>query len=93
MQTMGKSFMFANPASHRELSPRYNTRNRRSWRSVDCIDENFLTQVICNVMTESTLVEPGKKADVMKEKVDGSLGCCDHMMVKFRDPERRKQGI
>ena len=88
---MGKSFMFVDPGSHGGLNCpdicwKDNTGNHRSWGSVDCIDENFLTQVMDDLMRGGTLLDriTRKKVEVVEEeKVGGNLGCCDHEMVEF----------
>ena len=63
-----------------------NTGSHRSWGAVDCIDENFVTQAMDDLMRGGTLLDriPTKKAEVVKEeKTDGKIGCCDHEMVEF----------
>lgn len=83
--TMGKSFRFADPGSHGGLNHpdicwKDNTGNHI------CIDENFLTQMMDDLVRGGTLLDRThrKKAEVVEEeKVGGSLGCCDHEMVEF----------
>lgn len=67
--------MFADPGSRGGLNCpdicwKDNTGNLRSPGPVDCIDENFLTQVMDDLMRGGTLLDrkPRKKAEVVEEE-------------------------
>ena len=61
--------------------------HKQSRRFLECIDDNFLTQMIKKHKRRDTLLDltlANKEEQVRDVKAGGSLCCSDHGMVKFR---------
>lgn len=65
--------------------------HKESRRFLECIDDNFLFQAVEGTNEEgcSAGSPTHQKRNV---KVKCSLGCSEHEMVKFMNPEEREQG-
>ncbi|PKU39914.1 rna-directed dna polymerase from mobile element hypothetical protein [Limosa lapponica baueri] len=74
--------------SHLNICWRDNTAGyKRSRRFLECIDDNFLLQVVEEPMRRGAvlgLVLTNKEGLVGNVKLKGNLGCSDHEMVEFK---------
>jgi len=74
--------------SHPDIWWRDNTAgHKQSWRFLEYVDDNFLLQVIEELMRTGAvldLVLTNKEGLVRNVKLKGSLGCSDHEMVEFK---------
>ncbi|GAB0180659.1 hypothetical protein GRJ2_000531200 [Grus japonensis] len=74
--------------NHPDICSRDNTAgHKKSRRFLECIDGNFLLQVIEGPMRRGVvldLVLSDKEGLVGNVKLKGSLGCSDHEMVEFK---------
>ncbi|GAB0205343.1 hypothetical protein GRJ2_002999900 [Grus japonensis] len=74
--------------SHPDICWKDNTvRYKQSKRFLECVDYNFLLQVIEEPMRRGAmldLVMTNKEGLVGNVKLKGSLGCTDHEMVEFK---------
>jgi len=60
------------------------SRHKQSRRFLECVDNNFLTQVL-EMMTGAVLLDRNKQGRTFQESRDwGSLGFSDRDMVEFR---------
>jgi len=62
-------------------------RHTRSWQLLQCIDDNFLMQVVEELMWRGVLLDlvfPNKEELVGDVKAGGSLGCSDHEVVEVK---------
>ncbi|PKU27262.1 glycerol kinase [Limosa lapponica baueri] len=65
----------------------YRARHVQSRRFLQCIDDNFLTQVVEEATRTGVLLDlvlTNKEGLVEDMKVGGSLGCSDHEKTQFR---------
>ncbi|GAB0185700.1 hypothetical protein GRJ2_001035300 [Grus japonensis] len=61
--------------------------HKQSRRFLECIDDNFLLQVIEEPMRRGAMLDlvlTNKEGQVGNVKLKGSLGCSDHKMVEFK---------
>ncbi|GAB0206807.1 hypothetical protein GRJ2_003146300 [Grus japonensis] len=74
--------------NHPNIRWRDNTAgHKQSRRFLECIDDNFLLQVIEEPMRRGAMLDlvlTNKEGLVGDVKLKGSLGCSDHKMVEFR---------
>ncbi|PKU44704.1 glycerol kinase [Limosa lapponica baueri] len=65
----------------------YTDRNTQSRRFLQCVDDNFLTQLVEEPMRREALLDlvlTNKEGPVEDSKVEGNLGCSDHGKIEFR---------
>ncbi|GAB0203516.1 hypothetical protein GRJ2_002817200 [Grus japonensis] len=74
--------------NHPDICWRDNTAgHKQSRRFLECIDDNFLLQVIKEPMRRGAMLDlvlTNKERLVGNVKLKGSLGCSDHEMVEFK---------
>ena len=74
--------------SHPDICWRDNTAgHKQSRRFLECIDDNFLLQVMEEPMRRGAMLDlvlTNKEGLVGNVKLKGSLGCSDHEMVEFK---------
>ncbi|GAB0207663.1 hypothetical protein GRJ2_003232000 [Grus japonensis] len=74
--------------NHPDICWRGNTEgHKQSRKFLECIDDNFLLQVIEEPMRRGAMLDlvlTNKEGLVGDVKLKGSLGCSDHEMVEFR---------
>ncbi|GAB0179518.1 cAMP-dependent protein kinase inhibitor alpha [Grus japonensis] len=74
--------------SHPDIHWRDNTAgHKQSRRFLECVDDNFLLQVIEEPMKRGAMLDPvltNKEGLVGNVTLKGSLGCSDHEMVEFK---------
>ncbi|GAB0188073.1 hypothetical protein GRJ2_001272600 [Grus japonensis] len=73
--------------NHTNICLKDNTGHKQFRRFLECIDDNFLLQVIEKPMRRGAMVDlvlTNKEGLVGNMKLKGSLGCSDHEMVEFK---------
>jgi len=74
--------------NHPNICWRDNTaRHKQSRKFLQCVDDNFLLQVIEQPMRRGAMLDlvlTSKEGLVWNVKAKGSLGCSDHEMVEFK---------
>ena len=75
----------------------HNTAEReQSRRSLECVEENFLTQLVSEPTRGGALLDlllVKREECVGEVKVGGRLGCSDHEMTEFSILRETKRGL